>query len=543
MARPLPLDLFAEIQTADGTRCRWDANQAPGSRPQNLSFRTKIGEGFSDASLQLARRIDQDYPDLNLVDGLVLTGSDGSVAYEGRVAAMPRDLSDTHSIGVTVAGWMAHAKDRMFQEIYVDRDAGQWGDMPVERRAALATSAVSFGDFSYQASQGGLTVALPNQALGTSTIAEAWYQAPPGVTAAKIGYRGKNTSLPASWTNLFYTATDRAAGGAVSITPTMDDALHIASLTAARYLLHEVFSAGNAATPAAGANVTFSKLAVYGSHGLTTRTGDPLEPDGLYLSDILINIAQRFCPMLDTSGVQANTYVVQHAAYRDPTFPFDAFLDLNKYALWHLGVWDNRQLVFRPYDLTDYDWEIRTDDQGTTFSPQGPSTDSLFNGIAVTYTDPLTGVSDRLTPGTTTLTSDGEVIGVLLSDSSPTNPWNKHNIDHWDEITLSTPSLVDQAARIGQASLAGANRPKAPGTISVTGYVRDRAGNPQPAWKVRAGDTIAITNFPNDQPRLIVETDWNDEGKQLQISVDKPFALLDAYLDRLANAVTASGAT
>jgi hypothetical protein len=80
--------------------------------------------------------------------------------------------------------------------------------------------------------------------------------------------------------------------------------------------------------------------------------------------------------MLDTSGVQTNNYVVQHCAYRDPTFPYDAFLDLNKYALWHLGVWDNRQLVYRPYDLTDYDWEIRTDDPGTTFSPQGPSTDS-----------------------------------------------------------------------------------------------------------------------------------------------------------------------
>jgi hypothetical protein len=134
----LPLDLYAEVITADGTRYRWDANQAPGSRPQNLSFRTKIGEGFSDSGLQLARRIDQDYPDLNLVDSVVLTGADGSIAYEGRVAAMPRDLGDTHSIGVTLAGWMAHAKDRSFQEIYVDRDAGQWGEMPASARRVVA---------------------------------------------------------------------------------------------------------------------------------------------------------------------------------------------------------------------------------------------------------------------------------------------------------------------------------------------------------------------------------------------------------------------
>jgi hypothetical protein len=66
MPRPLPLDLFVEVTTPDGTRYKWNANEAPGSRPINLSFRSKIGEGFSDASLQLPRRIDLDYPDLNL---------------------------------------------------------------------------------------------------------------------------------------------------------------------------------------------------------------------------------------------------------------------------------------------------------------------------------------------------------------------------------------------------------------------------------------------------------------------------------------------
>jgi pimeloyl-ACP methyl ester carboxylesterase len=120
----------------------------PTSRPAR-GCRTGVtarrsAKGFSDGGGQLARRIDQDYPDLNLVDNLVLTGADGSIAYEGRVSAMPRDLSDTHSIGVTTAGWMAHAKDRMFQEIYVDRDVGQWGDMPLERKARTSASRTQY---------------------------------------------------------------------------------------------------------------------------------------------------------------------------------------------------------------------------------------------------------------------------------------------------------------------------------------------------------------------------------------------------------------
>src|SRR5881409_89571 len=146
MPRPLPLDLFAEITTAGGTTYRWDANQAPGSRPQNLSFRNKIGEGFSDATLQLARRVDLDYPDLNLGDTVTIRGADGSTVYEGYVVAFPRSLADTHSIGVTLTGWMAHAKDRMLQEIYVDREVGGWGDMPLERKAALLGAGFSIGD-------------------------------------------------------------------------------------------------------------------------------------------------------------------------------------------------------------------------------------------------------------------------------------------------------------------------------------------------------------------------------------------------------------
>jgi hypothetical protein len=532
MPRPLPLDLFAEVVTADGTRYRWDANQPPGSRPQNLSFRTKIGEGFSDASLQLARRIDLDYADLNLVDGLILTGADGSVAYEGRVEQMPRDLTDTHVIGMTFAGWMAHAKDRMFQEIYVDRDTSQWGDAPTERKASLLSGGISIGDFSYAGDTGGgLTLALPNQALGGATAAETWYSAPPGTTIGSVGYKGKATSLPTGYAQTLYWMANRINTVAGSVTPTLDDTLRVASAVGSQYAMHQTYSNGTLATPAAGANIQFTKLAVYGSHGLTTRTGDPAEPDGLYLSDILKNVAQRFCPMLDTSGVQTNTYVVQHCAYRDPITPYDAFLDLNKYALWHLGVWDNRQLVYRPYDLTDYQWEIRTDDQGTDFSFQGETTDSLFNGIAVTYTDPLTGVTDRLTPSA----------HPELTDASSTNPWNTHGIQKWDEITLSTPTLAAQALLLGQAALAERNRPKTPGTITVEGYIRDRAGNPQPVWKVRAGDTISITNFPNDRPRLIVETSYDDETHTVQLSIDAPFAMLDAYLDRLANAVSAAG--
>jgi hypothetical protein len=532
MARPIAPDLFIEVTSAAGVSYRWDANQPAGSRPFDLSFRTKIGDGFSDASLRLARRIDLDYADLDLGNAVVIRAADGSVVFEGYIAAMPRDLTDSHWIGVTVTGWMAAAKDKKFQEIFTDRDAGQWGDLPIERKATVLGASISIGDFSYGAGQGGLVAALPNQALGAQTLSEAWYQAPPGTTVGGIGYRGKTVSFPAGWSQVFSVTDARNASGASNITATLDDTLRVAAAPAARrYILHQTYSNGTAATPAAGASIQLSKLAVYGNTGLTTRTGDPLEPDGLSLSDIIRNIAQRFCPLLDTSGVEDNNYVVQHCAYRDLTYPYDAFVDLNKYALWHLGVWENRTLTFRPYDLSVYDWEIRTDDPGTTFSPQGPSIEDFFNGIQVAYTDPLTGVQDVLSPST----------HAELVDASAGNSWNAHSRDHWTDIAISVPVFQGQALNIGGSALADKNRPKNPGTITVTGYIKDAAGNPQPVSKVRAGQTISVTNFPNDDPRLIVETDYNAETGENKLAIDKPFAVIEAYLARVDNALTGLG--
>jgi hypothetical protein len=541
---PLPLDLYAEVTSASGARYRWDGNQPPGSRPQNFSFRTKIGEGFSDAGLTLARRIDLDYPDLELVNSVSMVGADGSIAYEGRIEAMPRELGDSHSISVTLAGWMAHARDRKFSEIYVDRDIGSWGPPSRGRRSTNLAANFSPVDPDTSTDQVDSVAGVSTHIDGTWSapyipVGEAWYDAGPGLVVTRVGYfwrRGAvNVGTAAPWTWAVLTSTDDkgttlfssgnlvAAGPAGGyFTPT--------SFTHRYAFVQMLYNGTPAGADGARFSVDWYKLAVYGTV-LPTYTGEPGEPEGVYASDVIRDIARRWCPLLDTSGVQDTNYVIQHLAFKDQVDPFDAFLEVNKYHLWHIGVWENKRLVYRPYDLTDYDWEIRTDDQGTTFAPQGPSTENLFNGIVVSYTDLLTGTKNTLTPAT----------NPELDDTSPDNPWNKQGIDHWDEVPLSTPTLQAQALQIGRAVLADRNRPKAPGTITVQGYIRDRAGNQQPAWKVRAGDTVSVTNFPNDAPRLIHETSYDDSTKTLTLSIDAPASALDALFDRIGNAFTARG--
>jgi hypothetical protein len=541
MRTRLPLGLYAEVTTADGTRYRWDANQAPGSRLRNFSFRTKIGEGFADANGQLARRIDLDYPDLGLINTVTLTGADGSVAYEGRLSAMPRDLGDTHSIGVTLAGWMSHAKDRKFSEVYIDRRLSEWGPMSNARTANLLTGGYSprgSGEVRPDVTTTALVQSFDGAWIaGHLPIVEAWYDAGAGVSLGRLRgtySAGANTSTgDANWAAVGVLSSDlvhtsvNSSGDLWPSTP-----LDLAATTSGRRYgtVQFYYAVAPAGTDGVTFNLNWLYLRAFGNHGLTIR-GSTADTEGFYASDVMRDIASRWCPEFDISGIQDTSYVIEQLAFKDRTFPYDAFLELNKYHLWHIGVWENKRLDFRPYDLTDYDWEIRTDDPGTTFSPQGPSTETLFNGITVEYQDILTGTANVLTPDT----------NPELADTSSSNPWNQHGIAHWDEIKLSTPDTAAGAAHLGQAALADRNAPKTPGTITVRGYIRDRAGNDQPAWKPRAGDTISITNFPNDTPRLIVETDYNDEDKTLRIAVDRPFQLLEAYLDRVGTALGARG--
>jgi hypothetical protein len=132
---PVPLDLYGEVTAPDGTTYRWDANQPAGSRPLGLRFGTKTGDGFSDGSLQLARRIDQDYPDLSSATRSRSPRRTGPSSSRGSLARCRASSADRHSIGVTLTGWMAHAKDRKFREVYVDRGRDGWGGMSLARKA------------------------------------------------------------------------------------------------------------------------------------------------------------------------------------------------------------------------------------------------------------------------------------------------------------------------------------------------------------------------------------------------------------------------
>lgn len=529
------LDLSVEVETASGRRYSWNPDQLEADDlPSGLDFRSQSGEGFADGGVTLTRRIDQDYPDLDLLSTVRFIGADGTVAYESRHIRNPRSISDGHAISLDLGGWMSNAKDRTFSEIYVDRDVSHWGPPTLDQRVANAIDSKPL-DVHIQASadkaslhfEGTTDSVIPN-----GSRALLMYVMPEVCRAAAFQYRLRQ-DFAGNYTAPTLYATDNDSvlfGSQDAYTLTASTSVQSQALTTARRYLMLMLNRSPAGTPTSPAKRHYTTPAVYGNHGLTLRDNGG-EPSGLYASDVITDILSRFCPRLSADGIQATDYPISHIAWPESITPYDAIQEMAAYHGWNLGAWEDGVVSFAPADLSKADWQVRFDDPGVTLDLQGDSIETLRNGIVVEYEDVKEG------PRTLYPTDYEE-----LRDETETNPANRHGIELWGEpLRVPFPCAETDALRLGTIALADSIIPKASGGVRITGHVADSRGNLRPGWMVRAGQTIAVTNFPNDRPRLISETSWDHDSRTLTVNVELPSYGLDALYARVANRRTARG--
>ena len=547
--------LSVAVTKADGTVSRWGPDEWDAANiPQSMRFGTSVPGGFKDATITLPRRIDLDYPDLNLFDTVTILGPGGKVAWEGRVVQLPREHGDQYSIQVGCVGWSSHlTDDPSFTEVYVDRDLSHWGPASVARRLALS------GSFSLADPE--VTPDATTQApslktgfkdtwlLATKPLAEAFLDLGPGITLGSVYYAWKKDAnvinADANW-NWYVGGSDTDTLSAFDLTANLRAAgpgtgTYTPSTTGRRFaFIQHYYNTGPAGNANTDYGLYWTCLAVYGSHGLTKQgTEDATNAKGFYASDIIRHAVSNAAPLLSaelsTAGgkIDATGFVIPQAEFRDPTTAKDVIEKVNAYHLWEWFVWENRVFHYRAPDPSRLCWEARLS-EGARLNLEGDQADDIYNGVVVSYTAP-DGSKKSVGP----VGSGCDSTDSALQDTTATNPVNAHGIPRrWAKLDITPVTTLAGATQLGTVWLAEHAAPQRRGTLTLTGTCRHPTAGDVPGWNVRAGDYIRIADHPADVPRRIIETSWDHQASQLTCTLDNTVFKLEAIMERIGIALT-----
>lgn len=489
-----------------------------------MSFTTEAGEGFGTGQITLRRRYDGEYLDLGLLNNVVIEGCDGQIAYEGRVQGTPRALDASGSqVRMDLAGWMSHARQRQFTELIIDRDLSQWGPMDSRYKARAPGS---FGQKVLDPSGDSVsnTVAFTYDEF-TDSHTEAGFAlyAAPGPLIHRLVVKQVSRPNDAWWSTTGYIYKD-SQGLEYGVTASKTDAADVVVTADGLRFAYLSLSYTNNAVGSYPQTHLFYPVVF----GPIWAGQSPNTEAVVALTDAMRYLLGRYAPKIDTSQIRNNNYPVKHAVWREPTNAHEAVKDLNAHSQWALGVYEDRRLEYRPFDLSKYDWQVRAGQDGVEIETPGVTVDDAFNGVVVSYTD-WSGAQRVVTPDD----------AAELRDTNPAIAANQWGEQAWTALSLSNP--VAQADAVGMASLylAELNRPKFPSTITVPGHIRDRTGAWRQNWLPRANQTVSVMNHPNDQPRLITSTSWS--GGKLTITTDNALNRWEAINTRLERARSAGG--
>ena len=525
--------LAVSVELPDGAVKRWAPDEVDhGDIPNDLGFSTSAPGGHKAGGTSLIRGL-APRADEGLFATVRFYGPGNQTAFEGRIEQLPRQTTGrAATLNPQIVGWSAHLEDdQTFMQVYVDQDLGRWGDPSLARRILVATSGANL-----QGGVGvnGLTWDVP-ESVPSDDHTERVYACPAGVKVSNVMYKGARTG---AFTNFeaakLFASDDPDFSPADDYALTLDDTVRLQSLTTAarRYVLLRTKTTAAVGPGLTGHQQRYTKVAVYGDHGVTTHSISG-EPDGVYASDVIADILDTAAPLLTyTTGsdgtIQPTTFEIPQLAFYDPTSAADAIARTNAYHGHDWFVWDDRTFYYQPAG-TGTQWQARLAD-GAQLALEGDTAGQILNGIVITYTQAGSGEIKRAGP----VGSGMDVESAYLEETSDTNPATSHGITRkWAHQQLSVVTTDAGAVEIGAVLLTEMNLAARRGQVTLRGSVRHPTEGLVPVWRVRAGDTITLTDRPGDAPRRIIGTSYSHNERTVTCDLDSTPHRADALMERL----------
>jgi hypothetical protein len=556
-----PLRLGVEVTAIGGGAFRWGLDEHDASNvPNGLSFSTTMPGGFDQASCELARRPNYDYPDLQEFETVTVYGVGGEVAWQGRLESVPRSSGQQVSITPGMVGWQAHLDDnKSAKMIYLDCDLSQWKGPSVARQSFLYGFGYSIGqnEVTTDPTQGYPSIALRiTRSPYRYTQAEAWYDAS-GIPIQTIYYAWAKSPLVLPP----YTSTTQAKGwrlegtgndhAASTIQAGLEQPAQLGPLSGSvpgsvvtTWAMIQFWCQGYPAgdTKADEEYVIYwTSLIVVGRHGMPITGGLALTPGsaGILGSDVVKHAVTTWAPKLavtraGVSTITPTAFQIPNCVFRDPTTSTAIITEACRYDLndW----WVDEGPTFNLASRTDHgrDWVARVGPSG--LSETGPQASQIINSVIVRYRD-VTGDTRSVGP----TGSGADTIDTSLADADPANPATLAGLTRRAVLDMGIVSTPAGAIKIGQAFLAEQKLVSTAGQASIVGHVQDQSGTSWPAWAIRAGDRISFVDAHDTTPRRIVKTSYADSSKTNQIDLDAPPQGLDALLARFGGVITPYG--